>query len=139
LEGAGDQRADHWKHRILPYLQSIWPKLRVKNSPAISEKLAMLCVAAQEAFPEAFDVLRHWLQPLEHPDYLVSRLQEARLCETFPDVALAFLNIVISDETQWPPTHLKDCLKDIQTANPQLAADARHQRLIEYLRKYGQA
>jgi len=139
LEGAGDQRADHWKHRVLPYLQSIWPKLREKNSPAISEKLAMLCVAAQEAFPEAFEVLRHWLQPPEYPDYLVSRLHEARLYETFPDIALAFLNIVISDETQWPPTHLKDCLKDIQTANPQLAADARHQRLIEYLRKYGQA
>lgn len=139
LEGAGDQRADHWKHRILPYLQSIWPKLREKNSPAISEKLAMLCVAAHEAFPEAFEVLRHWLQPPAHPDYLVSRLHEARLCETFPDIALAFLNMVISDDTQWPPTHLKDCLKDIQTANSQLAADARYQRLTEYLRKHGQA
>lgn len=139
LEGAGDQRADHWKHRVLPYLQSIWPKLREKNSPAISEKLAMLCVAAHEAFPEAFEVLRHWLQPPEHPDYLVSRLHEARLCETFPDIALAFLNMVISDDTQWPPTHLKDCLKDIQTANSQLAADARYQRLTEYLRKHGQA
>jgi len=139
LEGAGDQRADYWKHRVLPYLQTIWPKLREKNSPAISEKLAMLCVAAQEKFPEAFEVLRHWLQPPAHPDYLVSRLHEARLCETFPDIALAFLAMVISDDTQWPPTHLKDCLKDIQTANLQLAADARYQRLMEYLRKHRQA
>ena len=139
LGSAGDQRADHWKHRILPYLKSIWPKLREKNSPEISEKLAMLCVVAQEQFPEAFEVLRHWLQPPAYPDYLVSRLQEARLCATFPEVALAFLDVLISDDTQWPPTHLKDCLKDIQTANPQLAADARHQRLIEYLKKHGQA
>lgn len=69
----------------------------------------------------------------------MSRLHEARLSETFPDIALAFLNMVISDDTQWPPTHLKDCLKDIQTANSQLAADTRYQRLTEYLRKHGQA
>ena len=138
LEGAGDQRADYWKHRVMPYLQSIWPKLREKNSPAISENLAMLCVVAQEAFPEAFEVLRHWLLPPEYPDYLVSRLHEARLCETFPDIALAFLNMVISNDTQWPPTNLKECLKDIQTAKPQLAADARYQRLTDYLRKHGQ-
>lgn len=139
LEGAEDQRADYWKHRVLPYLQSIWPKLREKNSPAISEKLAMLCIAAEEAFPEAFELLRHWLQPPEYPDYLVSRLHKARLCKTFPDIALDFLSMVISDNTQWPPTHLKDCLKDIQKANSQLATDVRFQRLTEYLRLHEEA
>jgi len=46
--------------------------------------------------------------------------------------------MVISDDTHWPPTNMKGCLKDIQTANPQLAADARYQKLMDYLRRHGQ-
>ncbi len=135
LESAGDQRAEYWNHRVQPYLEKIWPKSREKNPPEVSEKLAMLCVAAQEAFPEAFKVLQNWLQSLAHPDYLMSRLYEAGLCknERFSAEVLGFLSIVIGDEARSPSTHLKNylknCLKDIEKANPQLAADNRYQRL----------
>ncbi|MGH8728622.1 MAG: hypothetical protein ACREV9_10785 [Burkholderiales bacterium] len=139
LEGAGDQRADYWAHRVLPYLRSVWPKSRERITPAISESLARLCVAAQDAFPEALEELRYWLQPLDHPDYAVHRLHDAKLCERFPDAALTFLDIVAADDTQWPPTHLRRCLEDSRAANPQLTADSRLQRLTEYLRRHGQA
>nr|WP_288120021.1 hypothetical protein [Thiomonas sp.] len=63
LEGAGDQRADYWTNRVAPYLHAIWPKTRDNISPAIAESLGRLCVAAQDAFPEALVLLRAWLQP----------------------------------------------------------------------------
>jgi len=52
LEGAGDQRADHWKHRILHIYNRSGQNCARKIHPAISEKLAMLCVVAHEAFPK---------------------------------------------------------------------------------------
>lgn len=141
IEGAGEQRADYWINRVAPYLRSIWPKSREHVSQATAESLGRLCVAAQEEFPEALTTLRAWLQPLDHPDYLVHRLHEAGLCRQFPDSALTYLDLVISDSAPWPPTDLKNCLVDIEAnADHQLdlAEDRRYQRLMDYLRRHGQ-
>lgn len=133
LEGAGDQRADYWSNRVTPYLHAIWPKTRDNISPAIAESLGRLCVAAQDAFPEALTLLRAWLQPAAHPDYLVHRLHEAGLCSKFPEKALEFLSLVIGDQTQWPPSDLGACLGAMRIAAPELEADSRFESLMAYL------
>lgn len=138
LEGAGDQRADYWKNRVAPYLQSIWPKLREHVSPAIAESLARLCVAAQQAFPQALTMLRGWLRPPEHPDYVVHRLHEAGICGQFPRPALDFLDLVIGDQTRWAPSELGACLDAIVTSAPELVTDSRFERLTAYWRQRGQ-
>lgn len=94
-------------------------------------------MAAQSAFPEALALLRAWLQPLAHPDYLVNQLHEADLCGKFPEQVLDFLSLVIGDQTQWPPSDLGACLGAIRTAAPELEADQRFERLIVYLRRHG--
>jgi hypothetical protein len=137
LEGAGHQRADYWTNRVVPYLHAIWPKTRDNISSAIAESLGLLGVVAQEAFPEALALLRAWLQPPTHPDYLVHRLHEAGLCSRFPEQALDFLSLVIGDQTQWPPGDLRACLEDIRIADPALEADPRFERLMTYLRRFG--
>lgn len=135
LEGAGEQRGEYWRNRVLPYFTSIWPKSRDVITPAISESLARLCVAAREAFPDALELLRHWLQPVEHPDYPVHLLFEAELCVQFPVDALVFLSSVIGDDAQWLPRKLQQCLDKIQRANPALANDRRFIRLNDLLRR----
>ncbi|MBW8311122.1 MAG: SIR2 family protein [Rhizobium sp.] len=137
LEGAGDQRADFWTNRVAPYLHAIWPKTRDNVSPAIAGSLGRLCVAAQDAFPEALTLLRAWLQQPAHPDYLVHRLHEAGLCGRFPEQALNFLSLVIADQTRWPPGDLGECLREIKDAMPALEADPRFDRLMAYLRQHG--
>ena len=139
LEGTGEQRSEYWRNRVLPYFKSIWPKSRSAMTPAISESLARLCVAAQDAFQEALEELKHWLQPVEYPDYVVHLLHDEKLPEKFPEAALAFLSIVIGDNAQWPPGNLNECLQAIRDAAPALEADARFQRLMEYLRRHGEA
>lgn len=134
LEGAGDQRADYWTNRVAPYLQSIWPKTREHVSPAMAESLGRVCVAAQQAFPQALTMLRAWLQPPQYPDYLVRRLQAANLCQQFPVQALDFLNLVIGDQTHRLSGSLRSCLEAIQTAAPELTKDVRFERLMEHLR-----
>jgi hypothetical protein len=91
----------------------------------------------KDAFPEALEELKHWLQPLPQPDFVVHLLHEARLCGRFANDALAFLNAVISDSGGWPPTGLNDCLNAIRSAAPELQADDRFQRLNNYLRRPG--
>lgn len=137
LEGAGDQRADYWTNRVAPYLHAIWPKTRDNVLPAIAESLGRLCVEAQDAFPEALTLLRAWLQPPAHPDYLVHRLHEAGLYGKFPEQALDFLSLVIGDQTQWPPSDLGACLDAMRIAAPELEADPRFERLMAYLRQHG--
>ncbi|HGP0654933.1 TPA: anti-phage defense-associated sirtuin Dsr1 [Stenotrophomonas maltophilia] len=130
LEGAGEQRADYWTNRVAPYLHAIWPKTRDNVSPAIAESLGRLCIAAQDAFPEALALLRAWLQPPAHPDYLVHRLHESRLCGRFPEQALDFLSLVIGHQTQWPPGDLGNCLEEIRLSAPDLDNDPRFQQLV---------
>ena len=135
LEGAGEQRGEYWRNRVLPYFRSIWPKSRDVITPAISESLARLCIAAREAFPNALELLRHWLQPVEHPDYPVHLLFEAKLCVQFPDDTLAFLHTVIGHNAQWLPRELRQCLHEIQHANQALVSDERFIRLSNLLRR----
>ncbi len=137
MEGAGDQRADYWSNRVAPYLHAIWPKNRDNVSPAIAESLGRLCVAAEDAFPDALAQLRAWLQPIAHPNYLVHRLHKAGLCRKFPVQALNFLSLVIGEQTEWPPGDLGACLQAIQRAIPALAADLRFERLVVFQRQRG--
>jgi hypothetical protein len=137
LDGTGDQRSEYWRNRVLPYLRFIWPKSRDIVTPTISETIARLCIMALDAFPEALHELKHWLQPLDHPDLVVNLLHEMKLCERFPEAALELLNAVIGDNTQWLPRKLKDCLDTIRTIQPNVEGDTRFQRLHEYLRRHG--
>jgi ABC-type nitrate/sulfonate/bicarbonate transport system substrate-binding protein len=115
----------------LAYLTERW-------AARISADLARLCVSAGDAFPEAFAMLRAWLQPQEHPEYLVHTFAIARLARKHPEQALDFLDLVMGELNQWPPSDLGNCLQQIRDAAPALEADERFQRLSAYLRQHGQ-
>ena len=139
LESAGHQRGDYWNNRLLPYLRNIWPKSRDLITPRLSEKLASLCVAAGEMFPDALSELLHWLVPVQYPHYVVHLIHLAKLCAQFPADALAFLDAVIGNDAQMLPRELQQCLNDIEQSNPQLANDPRFIRLAELIRRRGMA
>ncbi len=136
LEGAGEQRAEYWRNRVLPYWNSIWPKSRDQRTPALAEPIALLCIAAREDFPEALQVLRPWLQPVQYPDYVVHCLDESALSSRYPAAALEFLSIIVASHVQWPPSDLANCLKEIKAAAPALEGDERFRRLMELQRQH---
>ena len=136
LEGAADQREDYWKNRAQPFWQQIWPKSRDLATPRIAESLTRLVIAAQGEFPAALASVQNWLQPIEHPDYVVHLLHESGLCSRYPADALNLLNAVIADQP-WGPRELGQCLDEIVQAAPNLSQDARYLRLREYSRRRG--
>ncbi|WP_049294024.1 anti-phage defense-associated sirtuin Dsr1 [Franconibacter helveticus] len=136
LEGTADQSEDYWKNRAQPFWQQIWPKSRGLATPRISESLTRLVIAARGEFPVALTAVQDWLQPIEHPHYVVHLLHESGMCSRYPADALGLLNAVIVDQ-QWGPQELGQCLDQIVQADAQLEQDARYQRLSEYSRRYG--
>ncbi|BBO99303.1 hypothetical protein [Sulfuriferula nivalis] len=137
LEGAGEQREQYWNNRIRPYWQTIWPKSRPLASKAIAELLARLAIAARGEFPAALGTVRDWLQPLEHPHYVVHLLHESGLCSRFPQDVLKLLDSIIVDQP-WAPQELRDCLRALVAAWVEGQRDIRYLRLIEYARRHGQ-
>lgn len=136
LEGAADQREEYWKNRIQPFWQDVWPKSRDLATPGISESLARLCIAAGSEFPAALTAVLDWLQPIEHPYYVIHRLHESGLCGRFPIHALRLLAAIVADQP-WGAPELGQCLDLILQADGSLAQDTSYQRLREYSRRRG--
>jgi hypothetical protein len=135
LEGAGEQRAEYWRNRIRPYWKSVWPQSRDYRARALAETLALLCIAAGDAFPDAVELLRPWLQAVEYPDYVVDRLDQSHLTRSAPKAALELLDLVIDPHAQRSPLKLRERLDDIKSAEPGLAEDGRFRRLMDLLRR----
>lgn len=137
LEGAGDQREDYWKNRILPFWERIWPKSNDQASNANAESLARLCIAAGGEFPSAMAAIGNWLRVVPHPDFLIRRLQESGLCARFPQDALRLLFIILGDQPPWLSPELRQCLDAIGQAAPNLRQDHRFVRVDELARRFG--
>ena len=136
LEGAADQREDYWRNRVQPFWQHVWPKSLDLATPRIARSLTRLAIAARGEFAAALAAVQDWLQPIDHPDYVVDLLHESGLCGRFPEDALRLLNAVIINQ-QWAPRELGQCLDEIVQAAPRLAQDVRYQRLREYFQRRG--
>lgn len=136
LEGAGDQCEDYWKNRVQPFWQQIWPKSRDLATSRIAESLTRLVIAARGEFSTALTAVQDWLQPIEHPHYVLHLLYESGLCSRFPVETLRLLSVVIA-ELQWVPEELSQCLAQIALVDPQLVQDSRYQRMRENIRRRG--
>jgi len=137
LEGAGDQREDYWKNRVLPFWEKIWPKSNDQASSTNAESLARLCVAAGGEFPSAMATVGNWLRVVQHPDYVIHRLQESGLSTRFPEDALRLLVTILGDQPSWLSQELRQCLDAIGQAAPNLRQDHRFMRVDEVARKVG--
>lgn len=128
LDSAGEQREEYWENRIYPFWQNIWPKSRDRITLNISESLALLSIAAGNAFPAALSDVRDWLQSLQSIPPTVGKLQESGLAERFPEEALNLLDAIIGDQP-FAGSDLRSCLDAIAKASPTLLKNHRYQRL----------
>ena len=137
IDSADDRRADYWRNRAAPYLESIWPKTPKAVSNAVSENFGLACIAAGDAFGEALELIQPWLKPLQYPDRIADNLIEAGLITRFPEQALDLLNQTFGDNVQGYFPELGHCLQAIRTTQPKLEQTPRFQRLLKILRTNG--
>ncbi|MGD9852410.1 MAG: hypothetical protein AB7T38_14205 [Nitrospirales bacterium] len=131
LESADEQREAHWTNRILPFWQTIWPKSRHLASKGIAKQLVRLAISARGAFCDALATVKDWLQPIEHPNYLLRLLHKSELCNQYPQDALTLLNAIIVNQPL-VTSDLGACLKAISLAWPDAHRDKHFQRLRGY-------
>lgn len=136
MEGAGEQREEYWTNRIQPFWHGIWPKSLQLASKSLAESFARLSIAARDQFPKALAAVIAWLQPIEHPYFIVHQLHESSLAGRFPEDVLRLLDAVIDDQA-WAPPELAQCLTAISQTAPALIEDRRYMRLAEYSRRRG--
>lgn len=135
LGGKSEDRAEYWKKRVKPYLQSIWPQSNDEHEELVYARLAEVLVSAGDQFPDAVVTFKHWLKPLSEYTYVVTLLQEAGHCKATPEYALKFLNGVVNTSYAWVPTDLGNCLKEISEAKEALQDDWRFLSLKEHSRR----
>ena len=141
LEAASDKRDNFWDDRVKPYLFSIWPQTKEHTSKGIAEQLGYLCIAAGKKFPEAFEILCFWLEPIVDPIYLITRLYEADICKDYPSEALKFLVLIIGNKEEWSPwtsmylksSKLSKCLEQIKQSKPELLETTEYKKLSTYI------
>ena len=138
LDGAGQQRGEYWKNRILPFLDSSWPRETKNLSSSISESFAKLSIAAGDAFPEALRRLKLWLrfslpqvERLRIALRIIPKLYESQLCNSFPDDSLTLLETLKLDfgDEMFLSDELPCCLNAIRISNPSLIEDPRFRKL----------
>ena len=123
LQSAEDQTKQYWRNRIEPFLKQLFPRNRAARTTGVARQLALLCLGAKECFPEAVDVCRHWLMPLEFTADLVEKLGDEGFCSMYPHESLTLLARTISEDAFWTGAKLDGCLDSILAHGPQLKSD----------------
>lgn len=131
------QRKVYWKEHIVPFWQKVWPKKRELATPEISAILFRMILIEPEIFPDAFDLIKDWLQPHKyHSDLL--ELSKLGLCKQHPGLVLELLNLIIPEEITGfysLTDYLRACLDEIRSTDANLVNDPRYRRLDEFERK----
>lgn len=131
------QRKVYWKEHIVPFWQKVWPKKRELATPEISAILFRMILIEPEIFPDAFDLIKDWLQPHKyHSDLL--ELSKSGLCKQHPGLVLELLNLIIPEEITGfysLTDYLRACLDEIRSTDANLVNDPRYRRLDEFERK----
>jgi hypothetical protein len=133
LEGSADRASQYWTDRLQVFWKNVWPKSRDLTSQRLADSIARLVIAADDSFPAALGLVSAWLQPIEHPHYVLTRLNETTLPTRFPRQVLDLLDKIISDYP-WPPKELRIILDTILRADSNLSKSPRIARLNTYLR-----
>ena len=135
LEGAGSERELYWANRVEPFWHDVWPKAVNRITPGISQELARVVVAAGGSFPRALAVLRNFIQPFEHPGFVLRKLHTAGLCARFPRDAFAFVSLIVANDV-WPD-ELAVCLREIEQVWPEVTANLRYRELLDLVARRG--
>lgn len=126
-----------WRLGVRPVFEKVWPRERRFKRAAHTKYLAAMCVDAGKAFPEAFDVVRHYLVPYEDEWVGLYFLDSSKAPDVYPSKTLDLLWAICGPGCNGQSTDLGKILDRIGTANRELVVDRRYQWLEQRAVRYG--
>ena len=103
-----NDRGTFWKNRIEPFFKKIWPNDVDKLDAGMSYAFGDIILAAEDAFPDAFNLLAHKLavaikKSTNYPDghfyFVLQSLKDSNYAERFPEATLDLLVKTLVRET----------------------------------------
>lgn len=125
IKGNAEQKEAYWKNRISVFWHEIWPKNISLATVSIADSVARILILSGNEFPNAFEMMKGWLKPIQYPFYILEKLIESKLCEKFPEQTLDFIDLIVDKNDDYM-FRLKDCLDKIGKSNPSLIWNSKY-------------
>jgi hypothetical protein len=81
--------------------------------------------------------LKPWLSSVTQGDVTLHEFRETHFSKRFPEAALTFLDLVLTEKFFVLVDELKNCLREIRDERPELENDPRFERLSRRARELG--
>lgn len=137
VKGSGRKPENAWRQAVEPIFEAIWPKERTYKNPLYTRRLAALCLAVGDAAPEAFDVIRPFLSPLEGQSAALNGVTQSPTIESHPKVVLELLWAMCGPGCEVEVWQLDKALDKIAEVDENLMRDRRFQWLEQRAPRFG--
>ena len=133
LQGADDKASALWRDTVGPWFEEVWPKRSRDKSKGLSEKLAWMAIAAEDAFPYVVNAIKETMTQEEYAAALYRlkmKEEETDLVSRYPEAALTLVDKLVGDDSSYTAL-LCELLNTISTADPELKETDSFRRLKE--------
>ena len=129
LQGAGDQKAEYLKNRIIPFMKRFWPSKPEARTPETFRYFAQICAISSSELFSAFECFIDHMGKTDDFEYLLRLLSEGGSASDHPSEVLQILDAVIPEQVLYLPDELQSLLNAIQVARPDLTGSSQFVRL----------
>jgi hypothetical protein len=125
------KRAIYWHEYIEPFWENCWPKtINDWKSERLTERLCQLLMDTEEAFPQALNTVKNWLQPINHTYSAIHQLNMSDVCKNYPKASLELLGAIVSEQTfMFSKEDFDSCLNKITKSDESIAHNMQFKRL----------
>lgn len=128
-QGAGEERANYVKNRIIPFVGKFWPITEEARTEKISRYFAQICAISETAFEAVFKKFQNHLSTISDFNYLIHLLGKSNLADSHPSKILQLLDTTIPAQVQYLDDGLAKLLDRILHADPELDSNQEYTRL----------
>jgi hypothetical protein len=125
-----------WRKAVKPVFEAVWPRERRFRHVGLTRDLAGACVDAGKAFPEALEIIQHYLMPFPEGLAGLYFLTKTKAPENYPDEVLKLLWMLCGPKSEGQSTDLGKILDRLSQVKASLVSDRRYQWLQQRAIRY---
>lgn len=127
---------DSWNKAVRSVFEEVWPQEKSYRHADCTTDLAATCIGTRTLFPDALDVIKHHLHPLNEDWAYLHFITESRAPDDFPEETLELLWIICGPGSTAQSMDLAEVLDRIKTSREQLSRQRRFQWLEQRAVRY---
>ncbi|MBW6401863.1 SIR2 family protein [Roseomonas sp. HJA6] len=131
-------RAARWRVHVGPLFRDAWPLDTACRDSETSQRLVMMVLEAEDAFPDAVDAVAPVLVPYDMVTAIIGLDLDGRHKELpvrYPRAVVALLDALVDPSRAQPPRDLGNVLARCVAADPALAGEPAYRRLHAIARR----